>query len=392
MNRRKFLQYTGLFLGAGLTSQAFADTSKSGFDAYKKQQEGAFKDYVTSQKEAFELFEKTYLDAFNDYKENIDNVWDQPEVSTPKKWVSYTEGFQQKTVVDYEQGTVTVSQMIKPGEAQAAVEMAVGLRMATLERLTYQQAYVEDPVAQAVDKTITTKVAPKIVQTIQPSTKPVGIFATRPNPNDMTLTHEKTSKGQVVKAVYKLKTTDVSAKVKEILPNVMQVAAKEKIPPALVLAIIKNESAFNPLARSHIPAYGLMQIVPSSAGKDATAYLFGEAKVLSSSYLYTPDKNMVVGAAYLHILNYRYLKHIENPESRLYCTIAAYNTGSGNVAKAFTGKNSVVKAAPLINQKTPSQVYDHLVARLPYDETKNYLKKVNNSYREYQKLFETQTG
>lgn len=392
MNRREFLQYTGLFLGAGLTGHAFADSSKSGFDAYKKQQEGAFKDYVTNQEEAFALFEKTFLDAFNDYKKNINQVWDKPEVSTPKKWVSYTEGFQQKTVVDYEQGTVTVSQMMKSGESKEAIEMAVGIRMATLDKLTYQQAYVEDPVAQAVDKTIVKKITPKLVQTVKPSEQKIGIFATRPSPNDMTVTQEKTTKGNVVTAVYKLKTTDVSEKIKQILPNVMQVAAKEKIPPALVLAIIKNESAFNPLARSHIPAYGLMQIVPTSAGKDATAYLFGEAKVLSSSYLYTPDKNMVVGAAYLHILNYRYLKHIDNAESRFYCTIAAYNTGAGNVAKSFTGKTSVVKAAPLINQKSPSQVYAHLLANLPYDETKNYLKKVNDSYREYQKLFETQIG
>ena len=83
-----------------------------------------------------------------------------------------------------------------------------------------------------------------------------------------------------------------------------------------------------------MPAYGLMQIVPESAGKDATQQLFGQPKLLAPSYLYNSDNNIQVGTTYLNILYYRYLRKIENPTSRLYCTIAAYNTGAGNVAKA----------------------------------------------------------
>jgi membrane-bound lytic murein transglycosylase C len=64
----------------------------------------------------------------------------------------------------------------------------------------------------------------------------------------------------------------------------------------------------------------------------------------------------------------------------LYCVIAAYNTGAGNVARAFNKdrSTSIGKASKVINQMTPQQVYDHLVVNLPYDETKNYLKKVNS--------------
>ena len=58
--------------------------------------------------------------------------------------------------------------------------------------------------------------------------------------------------------------------------------------------------------------------------------------------------------------------------------IAAYNTGSGNVAKTFNkgGSRNISKAAKIINKLSPQEVYDHLVANLPYDETKNYLKRV----------------
>jgi membrane-bound lytic murein transglycosylase C len=65
--------------------------------------------------------------------------------------------------------------------------------------------------------------------------------------------------------------------------------------------------------------------------------------------------------------------------------IAAYNTGAGNVARAFTGTTSVTKAARKINQMTPFQVYNHLLRNLPHNETKDYLKRVSSRYEAYKK-------
>ena len=48
-----------------------------------------------------------------------------------------------------------------------------------------------------------------------------------------------------------------------------------------------------------------MQIVPHTAGKDATNHLFGEGKILAPSYLYKPENNISIGAAYLYVLHYR---------------------------------------------------------------------------------------
>ena len=62
------------------------------------------------------------------------------------------------------------------------------------------------------------------------------------------------------------------------------------------------------MARSHIPAYGLMQIVPKTAGIDAYQYLYNKKRLLSSSYLYNSENNIEIGSAYLHILYYKYLK------------------------------------------------------------------------------------
>jgi membrane-bound lytic murein transglycosylase C len=130
-----------------------------------------------------------------------------------------------------------------------------------------------------------------------------------------------------------------------------------------------------------------MQIVPRTAGIDTYKYLYHKKRLVSGSYLYNSKNNITMGSAYLHILYYRYLKHIKNPVSRLYCTIAAYNTGAGNIAWAFTRKYNMKKAAPHINKLTPKQVYNKLLKDLRYDEPKHYLKRVSSRMVAYNKIY-----
>ncbi|MDZ7641738.1 MAG: murein transglycosylase domain-containing protein [Desulfurivibrio sp.] len=152
--------------------------------------------------------------------------------------------------------------------------------------------------------------------------------------------------------------------------------------PALVYAIMEAESSFNPYAMSHVPAYGLMQIVPTTAGRDAHRLLYDRDGTPSRDYLFVPENNIRMGTAYLHILDSRYLKMVENPASREYCVIAAYNTGSGNVLKAFAEDRQ--QAIRAINHNSPQQNYNHLVRHLPYRETRRYLPKVVDLKKKYQ--------
>ena len=156
--------------------------------------------------------------------------------------------------------------------------------------------------------------------------------------------------------------------------------------PSLAFAIMYTESSFNPVAVSPIPAYGLMQVVPGSAGRDVTKLHFGKERLLSPNYLFTADKNIEVGIGYLNILDKRYLRKITDPLSRKYCTIAAYNTGAGNVAKAFTGKLNISRAAKIINELSPQEVYNTLRTKLPYEETRKYIKKVTAAEKQFMSL------
>lgn len=158
-------------------------------------------------------------------------------------------------------------------------------------------------------------------------------------------------------------------------------AERFDINPALIFALIETESHFNPFATSGIPAYGLMQVVPSSAGRDAWKFLTKRPGQPTRNYLFNANNNIEMGSAYMHILLNRYLSKIDNPITREYCAIAAYNTGSGNVLRSFHKDRDI--AFSKINRLSPQAVYKHLRAKLPYKETRDYILKVTKAKKRY---------
>lgn len=160
------------------------------------------------------------------------------------------------------------------------------------------------------------------------------------------------------------------------LETVRRLSREYNVDASLIMAVIETESSFNPMATSPIPAFGLMQLVPSTGAVDAYHFLYGEKKVVSPDFLYDQDNNLTMGTVYLHLLNERYLGRIEDPMSRLYCAVASYNIGLGNLAKTFTGSKGLGKATVKINTMDAEETYDFLQSRLPAEETRNYLKKV----------------
>jgi membrane-bound lytic murein transglycosylase C len=148
----------------------------------------------------------------------------------------------------------------------------------------------------------------------------------------------------------------------------------------LVYAIMKIESDFNPYAVSNAPAFGLMQIVPKTAGHDVNKFL-NKPGLPTKNFLFEPANNIKYGSAFLHLLNYKYLNQIQNPVSREYCVIAAYNTGAGNVLRTFDRNRD--RASALINRLDPLEVYNTLRRKLPYEETRRYLTKVMGAKKDF---------
>lgn len=161
---------------------------------------------------------------------------------------------------------------------------------------------------------------------------------------------------------------------------VEQFSIQYRLDPALVYAIIKTESNFNPYAVSWVPAYGLMQIVPTTAGRDAFEFIHGYPGTPSSEYLFNIENNIRMGCVYLHILNTRYLVDIRDSQSKEYCVVAAYNGGAGNVLRCFSSRKS--DALKQINRSSPKQVWTALRQKMP-QESQSYLVKVMDAQKKY---------
>jgi len=238
-----------------------------------------------------------------------------------------------------------------------------------------------EPNPQAIAKNQPDKLPTEPSATISKTQDDSVLDTTGKNEQKATPTAKK-----VISYKVKLPNNSLTQRASEFQPMVSSESEKWSVDPALVMAIMHSESAFRPKAKSHVPAYGLMQIVPTTAGHDINRRVREIDAPMKEDELYQPPVNIETGTAYLHLLDSTYLKSIRDPKSRMYCTIAAYNTGAGNVARAFNRDRStnIRKASTVINQLEPQEVYDHLMQNLPYDETKNYLKKVSSRISLYQ--------
>lgn len=138
---------------------------------------------------------------------------------------------------------------------------------------------------------------------------------------------------------------------------------KFNVDPYLVAAIINVESKYDKHAISSKDARGLMQIAPIT-GQWASEELNIEDFKIDD--LFDPELNIMIGAWYLNVLNQEFNNNFQ-------LVVAAYNAGSGNVAKW------------LQNDKYSED--GKTLKYIPFPETKEYVKKVEKNIKIYRILY-----
>ena len=144
---------------------------------------------------------------------------------------------------------------------------------------------------------------------------------------------------------------------------IMSTAKARKIDPRFILALIRQESVFRPLAKSPAGARGLLQLTIDAAQKYASN---AGMSAVQESQLYQPETSIRLGGEYLAELSAMFPNL---PEA----VAASYNGGEDNVARW-------VRRA---KQKDPGV----FTSEVGFDETKAYVQKVMNNYRVYKQLY-----
>jgi membrane-bound lytic murein transglycosylase C len=351
--------------------------TKRRLDEYAKDPERLLQDLRAAQRDFKALYEAL--------GGKVSEQWGKKEVKLPqqKKYVKYTQSYKSRAIVDFDSGKIVV-ETLDDQDPRRSLRNAIVTTLLTPQDPRAVDLFSDKEIPLSADREpyLFGLVMDQHGKSIRTPTEaePFADYllehysATRPIEQDGT---KKTSTFASMKMVANLS----QKQAEKYRPVVAQFAQRYTISPSLVFAIIRTESNFNPYAVSSAPAYGLMQLVPTSGGREAYRRATGKDVAPTRDYLFDPEHNIELGTAYLNVLTFNQLDEVADRVSREYCVIAAYNTGPTNVLRTFSRDRAA--AVQQVNGLQPTSVYDQLRQHLPYQETRLYLEKVTT----YRKAF-----
>ena len=327
--------------------------NQSEFNLWRTDQQQSYSDSQTD----WQRYKSNEQAKFTKLKAEVLQKWDHYYQSNKKVWVDYAADLNSLGRVDFETGELKVEALIPVDTSANMAQHAVNEKL---------QALLQKEDASGKP----------ILEDLLPSEKNRDVADNKVifSATDVIVGTDGVER-QKVEVTLQLVPDHVQKLAKRYLPIVIKESKKHGVEPALVLAVIHSESYFNPMARSHVPAFGLMQIVPRFAGKEAYQNLYGEEKLPSPGYLYHPGNNIELGVTYLDLLQHKYFPNISDLDEQRYVVICSYNWGPSAMAKRLLPKVS-------LEQLSTKESYTHILARLP-KETHDYLKRVEERRKKY---------
>jgi membrane-bound lytic murein transglycosylase C len=320
-------------------------------------------------------------------REIIDKTWDQPVYSTVTEWIDYGTDMDTRSRVDFAAGEVEVEAIV-PVDTPEAVKTG-GKKIADQTRRLFSTVNLLDmqvlrgQVKDDAGRTVTRRnVSGFINKTVLGSLRVRGApYRAKDGVTRIRLSSR-----------FALVSDHVEVRAEQYSKIVRRHAKRFGLSPSLLMAVIHVESLFNPMAKSGDGAVGLMQVVPESGGRDAYFYLHKSRQIPSETELYRPERNVELGAAYIHRLLTHYFKDIREQTKRTYLALCAYNWGptavTNYIVRRYNVADYTVEALlGLLYKKTPPETGAYLknvVKRIPYYE--RMLKKIAAKKMDSQKV------
>ena len=426
------------------------DTFEEFLKQQKQAQQQAFEDelsefqnYVAEVTSQYDAYEQQQAREFEAFKKAVEEKWQDFKAPSKKEYVEYDDDLDSRASVDFEKGEitveVTVEEDIPDPVSQPVNEVENNVpkqetKQAPIRQMTQEKKKDTEPksLKSIVEKTKTPEfqkekpqqrspevkkkisdqklqrkladilkakgddgkpmlnkqVVDKKGKTVTPATAKAYASELVANAPVATKTYKaKDGKKRTVYTVkIPMKSDHINTRADRYKQEVLKQSKRFNIDPIIAFAVMETESAFNPKAKSHIPAYGLMQLVPKSGARDAYLYVYKKDKFLDGDYLYKPGNNIELGCAYLAKIRHQYFKSIKDDERAYICVVPAYNTGIGNVAKALVNQAKLKPASQKANSMSPDQLYKKLHKDLKYKEARDYLERVWSRKDKYAKL------
>lgn len=397
MNNRRQL----ILAGAGLCTLTACSTQQMVSIATARSPESALRNMAQSRVNAYTYNPQLVLSDLRRVKAEYDRLMGNVQRESGEKWgkreagtlpsrtryVKYTENYKNRVVVDYDAGTILIEHLDDE-------QVKDKLRRATVVALLTPG----DPGAVDLfsDKEIELTGKPYLQELVVDQNN--AVIRSREDVEryaDFLVANRLQQRAIDVngtgKTVYYVQLNMVNAHIDKRALQYAQAVRRNseatRVSRSLIYAIIRIESSFNPYAVSSAPAYGMMQLVPASGGREAYRKARGEDLIPSKDFLFDADNNIELGSTYLGVLLYDSpLREIRDPLSREYCAIAAYNTGPSNVYRAFSQQNGKARqdeALARANALRPDEVYETLRTRLPYQETRGYIANAVQAKKRY---------
>ena len=394
MNRRQkklgIIKGTVALLFVFLSLNGSSVLAQETYEEYVDEMEGDYNEYVediengvAASEEDYEAYRKKVEKEFKAFKEEMIEKWGDFKERSKKEWVEYKENGNLRVSTDFEEGHGQVEVIAESKEEAEKIKEKMPEKVSgAMKSKGTQEGFQADSVP---NKEVTDEAVLKD-QLDKSEDQTVDEYA-----EEVVESNTKTKEVQgddgetryVVYVDFQLADDHLQKRAEKVEDFVYKFSQEHDIDPALVFAIIHVESHFNPTAASHANAYGLMQLVPSTGGRDAYRRIFNEDGIPTKEFLFKPGNNIQMGTTFIDIMESNYFERVQHEKTREYLMICAYNTGAGNVSVAYIGDTNLSKAFSKINSMSPEENYNHLRENLKYAEARNYLKKVTSQREKY---------